>query len=151
MAPKKISAAVAAAFDDELSVIDPSTFARGALKNKNRVADVAVREDGSKRHKTLVSRKPSENKLADLVSSKERRSSTSASDRAVEPIKGKGRFYHESIRLTQDMVEGQLSGFGRLVLAPKPGDYGEVRLYSGSSSLGDWILRRKSLTALLVL
>jgi hypothetical protein len=35
------------------------------------------------------------------------------------------------------MVEGQLLGFRHLLLAPKPGDYGEMRLYSGSGSSGE--------------
>lgn len=35
------------------------------------------------------------------------------------------------------MVEGRLLRFGRLVLTPKPGDYGEMRFYSGSSSSGE--------------
>lgn len=35
------------------------------------------------------------------------------------------------------MVDGRLLGFGRLVLGSKPGDYGEMRFYPGSSSSGE--------------
>ena len=55
-------------------------------------------------------------------------------EKAIELARGKTRFYHESIRLDQDMVEEWLLGFDRLVLASKPGDYGEMRFYMGSSS-----------------
>lgn len=47
----------------------------------------------------------------------------------METAKGKSRFFHESIRLSQEMMDGQLLGFGRLVLGLKPRDYGEALLY----------------------
>lgn len=136
MAPPKVLAASVNAFGDDLAVIDPPTFAR-APKRHSRAADVAVREDGTKRHKSVSSRKPFENKATDAAGGKEKISSLSAKDKVVDVAKGKTRFYHESIRLRQDMVEGQLLGFGRLILAPKHGDYGETRFYAGSSSSGE--------------
>lgn len=137
MAPPKVSAAAANAFTDDLSVIDPSTFARVSKKH-GRGADVAVHDDGSKRYKSGSSRKLLENKAADdAAGGKEKISSSSAKDKVVEVARGKTRYYHESIQLSQDMVEGRLLGFGRLILSPKPGDYGEMRFYAGSSSSGE--------------
>jgi hypothetical protein len=48
--------------------------------------------------------------------------------------KGKSWFYRESIRITQEMVDGQLLGHGGLRLGSKPKDYGEIRFYLGPSS-----------------
>lgn len=42
IAPKRRSAATAAAFNDDLSIIEPSTFAWGPSKKSNRAPDVAV-------------------------------------------------------------------------------------------------------------
>lgn len=42
----------------------------------------------------------------------------------------------ESIWLTESLVHGQLFSHGELQLGSPPGDYGEMRIYSGSSSSG---------------
>ena len=68
---------------------------------------------------------------------KEKVSSSSVKDKTIEPARGKTRFYRESIRLNQDMVEGQLMGFSHLIIALKIGHYGEMRFYMGSSSSGE--------------
>ena len=94
----------------------------GGFKNNRAPEVVVVCDDGAKRQKSFSSRKPLENKAAGTSVGKEKVSSSSAKEKSVESIQGKTRFYHESIRLSQDMVEGQLLGFGRLILALKPGD-----------------------------
>ena len=50
---------------------------------------------------------------------------------------GKSQFYMESIRLTDSLIRGQLFGHGKLRLESRPEDYGEMRVYLGSSSLGE--------------
>lgn len=58
-------------------------------------------------------------------------------NRSAEVAKGKSRFFQESIRLNQKMVDKQLLGYGRLVLGSKPRDYVEGRFCTGSSSSGE--------------
>ena len=43
----------------------------------------------------------------------------------------------ESIWLADSLVHGQLFGHGELWFCSDPKDYGEIRVYSGSSSLGE--------------
>lgn len=134
MAPPKVSTATAYAFNDVLSVVDPPLFASVAPKKHSRSVDAAVYDDGTKRHKSVSSRNVLESKAADTAGGREKNSSSSAKDKVAEGGKGKTQFYHESIRLSEDMVQGRLLGFSGLVLAPKPGDYGEMRFYAGSVS-----------------
>lgn len=49
---------------------------------------------------------------------------------------GKSKFFEECIRLTTENAGNCLLGFGKLVLDSRPGDYGKMRVYSGSSSSG---------------
>lgn len=56
MAPK--SKIVAAAFDDELSIIVPSTFTKAVQSKKgSRVGDAALWDGGGKRHESLAAKK----------------------------------------------------------------------------------------------
>ena len=66
MAPPKVSAATANAFNDDLSVIDPPTFTRVSKKHNHEV-NAAIRDYGSKRHKSVLLWKPLENKAADAA------------------------------------------------------------------------------------
>ena len=116
MAPPKVSATAVNAFNDDMSVIDPLTFTRVSKKH-NRGVNAAIRNDSSKRHKSILLWKPLENKAADAAGGKEKIFSSSMKEKAVELARGKTRFYRESIWLNQDMVEGRLLGFGRLFLA----------------------------------
>ena len=43
----------------------------------------------------------------------------------------------EPIRLIDSLVRGQLFGHGELRFGSHPEDYGEMRVYSGSSSSGE--------------
>ena len=43
----------------------------------------------------------------------------------------------ESIRLTDILVRGQLFGYVELRLGSRPEDYGEMRVYSGTTSSGE--------------
>ena len=52
-------------------------------------------------------------------------------------LQGKFRFYAEYIRLSDKLVRGQLFRHGELRLGSHPEDYGEMRVYSGSSSSGE--------------
>ena len=88
MAPPKVLAAVVNAFNDDLSVIDPPMFT-WVLKNHNRGVDAAIRDDGSKRHKSVSSRKPLENEAADAAGGKEKISSSLVKEKAVELARGK--------------------------------------------------------------
>ena len=54
MATLKVLAAVVNVLNDDLSVIDHPTFARSSKKH-NRGVDAVVRNDGSKRQKTVSS------------------------------------------------------------------------------------------------
>ena len=96
MAPPQVSAVAVNAFNDDLSVIDPSMFARASKKENCRV-DAAIRDDGTKHNKSISSWKTLENKAADIAGGKEKPSSSSGKDKTIEMARGKTRFYHESI------------------------------------------------------
>ena len=49
-------------------------------------------------------------------------------------LQGKSRFYAKYIRLSNNWVRGQLIGHGELRLSSQPEDYGDMRVYSSSSS-----------------
>ena len=88
MAPPKVLAATANAFNDDLSVIDPPTFARVSKKHNHGV-DAAIHDDGLKRHKSVLLQKPLENKAADAADGKEKISSSSMKEKAIELSRGK--------------------------------------------------------------
>ena len=90
MAPKKISLAAVAAFDDNASVLEAPVFAPRPKKSE-RAPDAAHHRDVSKHHKSTVS------KLS-AASTKET-AIYSASSGCSEMGQGKICFYHESIRL----------------------------------------------------
>ena len=83
MAPPKVLAAAVNAFNDDLSVIDPPTFARVVVKRQNHDVDVAIHDDGMKRHKSMSSRRVVEHKAADATGGKEKNSSLRAKDKVV--------------------------------------------------------------------
>ena len=49
-------------------------------------------------------------------------------------VQGKSRFYAEYIRLSDNLVREKLFGHRELQLSSWPKDYGDMRVYSGSSS-----------------
>jgi hypothetical protein len=52
-------------------------------------------------------------------------------------VHGKSRFYTEYIRLSDNLACGQLFFLRELRLSSCPEDYGDMRVYSGSSSSGE--------------
>lgn len=121
---------VAAAFDDDHSIIDLPTFAKA---KKGRKAD-ADREKTTKRTKLLVSEKHRGVEVPPLRPVKE---PAKLKEAANVTDAGKSRVYRESVHVTQEMLDNQLLGFDRLDLSVDLGDYGEPRFYTGSSSSGE--------------
>jgi hypothetical protein len=64
----------------------------GDRKKHGWGVDAAVREDGTKRIKSLALCRPSENKAIGSGSNKEKTPSVSAGDKTADPGKGKSRF-----------------------------------------------------------
>lgn len=122
----------AAAFDDDLSVIEPPAFGKMAKKQSRR-PDVD-REEAAKRAKLLASKKHKGMEVPPVRATKD---SAPVVRKAKGPELGKTRFYRENVRVTLEMLDKQLLGFGRLDLSVKAGDYGEPCFYSGSNSSGD--------------
>jgi hypothetical protein len=126
MASKTRIADVSAAYDtsDTMSVGD--VFG-GATKKKARKATDAIADPGQKRAKTSLAATAAPAQVSFVAAA-------SADISGLRPRRqGKSRFYMESIRL----LRGQLLGHGQLRLDSHPEDYGEMRLYSGSSSSGE--------------
>jgi hypothetical protein len=110
---------------DTMSVDD--LFTKKAKKN-SRKASEPLKETGVKK--------------ARLASTKEAGSTHPVPSPTVSPdisgsqVQGKSRFYVEYIHLSDDLVCGQLFGHGELRLSSRPGDYGDMQVYSGLSSSG---------------
>jgi hypothetical protein len=62
---------------------------------------------------------------------------TASPDVLGSQLQGKSRFYAEYIRLSDGLVRGPLFGHGELRLSSRLEDYGDMQVYSGSSSSGE--------------
>jgi hypothetical protein len=93
------------------------------------------RDNGSKKHKQASSH-PEKAKGISQEGHEKEAELVKCSDYRGPKI-GKGRFYHEAVRLTPSLAKGLLLGHGPLILGAKEGDYGEPCFYSGLSSLGE--------------
>jgi hypothetical protein len=64
-------------------------------------------------------------------------------------LQGKSRFYAEYIRLSYNLVRGQLFNHGELQLSSRPEDYGDMWVYSGPSSSNEMNSVKEGLIRLL--
>lgn len=62
---------VIATFDDDLLIITPLTFMKAPINRGSHVADVVVRDGGSKHQKALASRKSSDKKPSEMIGKKD--------------------------------------------------------------------------------
>lgn len=135
MAPKppvtKVSAVAAAAFDDDASFMAPPVIPVRAAKRLGR-GEMPSRDETAKRPRETP--RVASASAAVATSSKGK---TSAAENVSAVPKGKSSFRRTNIKLDQRMVDGQLLGFGRLILSSKPRDYEDIRFYTGSSSSGE--------------
>lgn len=116
---------VSAAFDDDDTVSLSDILIRNSNKKNIRSSANLQKNGGSKKQRVAVAHEPTASRPA-------------AAKEVTEVTQwGKSRFYKESIRLTQDVVSGQLFGHVELLLRSRPEDYGEMRVYSGPSSSGE--------------
>lgn len=139
MAPSKTRQVdhATAAFDDDLSVINPLTFVK-AKKGARKID--GDRDKAAKRVKLLALKK---HKGVEVNLAHSMKEPLRSADTAKMAEAGKSHFYYKSARVTQEMLNGQLLGFGHLDLSVDSVDYGEPHFYKGSSSSGDMDPRKE--------
>jgi hypothetical protein len=112
------------------------------LEDTMSVGDLFTKKAKKNSHKASVPLKEPSAKKAKITSPEEAGSAHSVPSPAVSPhvsgsqLQDKSRFYAEHIRLSNDLFCGQLFGHGELRLSSRPEDYGDMRVYLGSSSSG---------------
>jgi hypothetical protein len=111
---------------DTMSIGD--VFGKKQKKSSRKSAD-PPKDAGSKRAKISSVEEP--------VPTRPAPAPAASPDASVSKLQGKSRFYAESIRLSDSLVRRQLFGHGELWLTSRPGDYDEMKVYSGSSSSGE--------------
>lgn len=137
MAPKKGVADIRAAFQDDDTTTCGHIFAKPP-KRSSRSSSQTSKDVPPKRAKPGVEQNP----LSSLVAPTSAAAGASSAKDGAQQL-GKSRFYKEFARLRQGDLHGILFGHGELLLQSKPEDYGEMQVYSGSSSSSEMSLAKE--------
>ena len=141
---KHLSDALLDSLDDNVSSMELPA----ALASKKRAAGgQSGRKNPSKRVKISLSKPevipPAVAAAAAAAAAADKWFSSKDDERPSEES-GTSRFNHRCRGLTQEMVDGQLLGFGPIDLGAKPGDYDRVRVYTESSSSDETDMAREA-------
>jgi len=109
--------------EDPMSVGD--LFTKKAKKNLRKASDLPKETDMKKARMTSAE---------EVASARPAPTSMASPDISGSQLQGKSRFYVEYIRLSDNLVRGQLFGHGEPRLSSWLEDYGDMWVYLGSSS-----------------